>query len=168
MIPNVTEITKRLIVEQDALRLFSPTNPHIQELKAQINHNIAESNRQKWQLNNAPINVTLHVCGALSNSLMANVSNHPSNHPITFSSKWLTRYREIATAFVKQFASPVRHFRHPSAWIVKRSGRFLRNVRLIILYPASLLIFFFCRLLKAAAILLLLEQMASPYTTSKT
>ena len=40
MIPNLTEIAKQLVTERDALRSSSPSDPHIQELNAQIHYNI--------------------------------------------------------------------------------------------------------------------------------
>ena len=43
MIPFLTDITTRLVIERDAL--------HIHELNARIRHNIADSNRQKWTQN---------------------------------------------------------------------------------------------------------------------
>ena len=48
MIPNVNKITKPLIIERDALRSSSSSDPHIHELNAKIRHNIADCNRQKW------------------------------------------------------------------------------------------------------------------------
>ena len=46
MIPNLTETAKLLIIERDAIRTCSPSDPHIQELNAQIVH-IKISNKQK-------------------------------------------------------------------------------------------------------------------------
>ena len=47
-IPNHTETAKTLIIERDALRSSSPSDTQIQELNAEIHHNIKISNRQKW------------------------------------------------------------------------------------------------------------------------
>ena len=159
MIPNITEITKWLI-ERNALRSSSPSDPHIQELNAQIHQNIKNSNRQKWTLT---VESGSHKCNpsrlwSRIESVNGRRAETPPNQPVTISFKSVNRNVEIATAFATQFTSTVSHIPYTSD---------RRKLHLIIWYLASLLILFLM-ILKTAAILLPLVQMTSPFITSKT
>ena len=121
-IPNLTDSTKRLILERDNLRSSDPSHPNIHALDQQINKYISDSNRQKWIH-------SVESCSHKQNtthfwSLLKSLSNKnnrpPPNQPITFGTKTLNRNLEIATAFTKQFTSVITHTSDPTARRVKR------------------------------------------------
>ena len=120
MIPNLTEIIKRLVIERDALRSSFPSYTRTQRTNPPHQKLPTDRTRPK-SLNHAHTNVTLHVyIWSIIKSLNGKLAEIDPYHPITLSSKSFSRNVEIATAFAKHFIFSVSHSSNPSFWIVRR------------------------------------------------
>ena len=115
-IPNLSDTAKSLIRQRDTLRSQSPTDPLISTLNEHLTQNIQITNKDAW------IN-TVESCShkyntsqyfRLLKSLSNNTTTTPPNQPITFGHRTLTRSRDIAKAFCKQFTNIIPHSSEPN------------------------------------------------------
>ena len=121
-IPNLSHHAKSLIHQRDTLRSHSPTSPLIKRLDEQITQEIRNTNRQTWihTVESCSHKYNTSQYFSLLKSLSNKRTNIPPNQPITFHSRTLTRNREIAIAFCKQFTSISPHSSDPQTRRVRR------------------------------------------------
>ena len=122
-IPNLSNNAKSLIQQRDTIRSNSPNNPVLSTLNEQITQEIRHTNRQTWihtvESCSHKYNATKFF--SLLRSLSGKKTTTPINQPITFGSKTLSKNREIAISFNKQFTTIVSHSSDPDTRRVRRS-----------------------------------------------
>ena len=107
-IPEIPTSAMEKIKKRDELRDSNPTSPEIHNLNNEINSEINDFRKDKWKetVNNIKGNSSklFRLIKNLSNKDLAN-----PNQAIRFKGKYLSLGKDIATGFVKQFTSIVRH-----------------------------------------------------------
>ena len=121
-IPNLSDSTLQLIRQRDQLRSTDPTNPHIHPLNQHITHTIARSKQETWTqtVESASHKHNSSHFWSLLRSLSGKKPPQVPNQPISFNDTQLSNHLDIATAFNKQFTTPVPHTSDPTTRQIRR------------------------------------------------
>jgi hypothetical protein len=103
--PGISREASNLIDERDALRSMDPTDPNIEILNQSISSIIAENKRDPWRekVHSSGSPPDPAKCWSLLRSLSGKKTIVPPNQPISFGSATLSKPKDIAEKFIRQF-----------------------------------------------------------------
>ena len=122
--PGLSQHSRELTVERDAIRAADPMDQRISSLNARIEEEIQRRRREVWH--ETMESCSIKRCSSKYYKVLADLSGKRSlqdpNQPVTFNGRSYNDPRKIAIKFAKQFTRPVPHAQDAS------SRRLLRQI----------------------------------------